>query len=150
MEFRHPKQIWNDPKQEIVDFGRIFGIGVFLIAGAVQWYKCDWSWSLTEFSKEPQFLIVWWMVAGIVLSLSTAVPWLMRPVYFLWLTLGQSLGWVMQHFILAVVFYGIFAPVGLLYRRWCRVVTKGADPDCDSYWEDKPQPSSDKSYYRQF
>ena len=150
MDFRHPKEIWKDPREAVVDFGRIFGIGVFVIGGVLQWHKSGWSLSLNTFSSEPNSLIIWWMVAGIVLTLSTLTSWLMRPVYFIWMLLGQCIGWVVQKIILGVIFYLLFTPVGLLYRRWCNVITKGPDKKLDSYWEPKKVASNKQSYYRQF
>lgn len=150
MDFRNPKEIWKDPREAVVDFGRIFGIGVFVIGGVLQWHKSDWSLSFSTFSNDPNSLIIWWMVAGIVLTLSTLTSWLMRPVYFTWMLVGQCMGWVVQKIILGVIFYLLFTPVGLLYRRWCNVITKGPDQKLDSYWEPKKIASNKQSYYRQF
>lgn len=105
MEFRNPKDIWKDPRESIVDFGRVFGIGVFLIGGMLQWHKSSWSCSLDGFTASPRSLILWWMVAGIILSLSTLVPQLMRPIYFLWLMAGQCVGWIVQKIILGIIFF---------------------------------------------
>lgn len=150
MEFRHPKEIWKDPRSEIIDFGRVFAIGVFIISSVHQCIKNNWDISWSTFCNSPETLLFWWGIAGIILSLSTFVPWLIRPIYFLWMLLGQSLGQITQKIILTFIFFALFTPVGLLYRRHCRAITKKIEKDCDSYWEKKEISSNKKNYYRQF
>lgn len=150
MEYRHPQQIWQDPNSCIIDFGRIFSIGVFIIGGILQWHAAQWQWSWSAFNAQAHIACPWWLVGGIVLTLATFTPWLVRPLYWLWICLGQCLGWVVNYLLMATVFYFVFTPVGFLYRRWCRVITKRPDKLLPTYWEPKLSRTTRESYYRQF
>ena len=106
------------------------------------------SWKL--FIEQSHISFAWWLTGGIVATLSSILPWLVRPVYFLWIFLGQTVGWIVQHIILAALYYLIFTPVGILYRRWCKVFNKKPDKKLDTYWDKKVISPDKQSYYRQF
>ena len=150
MEYRHPKKIWKDPSSAIVDFGRVFGIGVFMIGGLLQWHAAHWAWSWQDFASQAHVSFLWWLTGGIVLSLSTFTPWLIRPVYFLWIFLGQTIGWLVNHVILGTLFYLVFTPTGIFFRRGCQVIAKKPDIGKATYWEPKVIRENAESYYRQF
>lgn len=150
MEFRNPKTIWKDPRSAIVDFGRVFGIGLFIIGSLIQWAHADWQFSWSSFLANSEHSFIWWFVGGVTLSLSTIVPWIIRPIYFLWMLFGQTMGYLVNQVILGLTFYLLFAPVGLLYRRWCGVITKRFDEKKDTYWEEKNIPKNKNYYYQQF
>lgn len=150
MEYRHPKAIWKDPASLITDFGRVFFIGVFIIGAVLQWHAAQWAWSWSAFTAQAHISFMWWLVGGVVLTLASLLPPTIRPIYFLWILLGQTLGLVVNYLLLGVVFYLIFTPLGLLYRRWCGVITKRPDPKLASYWEEKQSQGERDRYYRQF
>ncbi len=57
------------------------------------------------------------VVAALVLQVATmTAPRVFRPVAVVWLDLSHRLGGVMSWVLLAVVFYGLVTPVGLLRR----------------------------------
>ena len=43
-------------------------------------------------------------------------PLLIKPFYFIWMTLATIIGWVMTQFILCLLFYAIITPIGLLLK----------------------------------
>ena len=62
-------------------------------------------------------------------------PVLLGPIYKGWMTIAMWMGFVMTHFILALMYYLVFTPVGLVMRFL------GKDPlkikfakDVDSHW----------------
>jgi hypothetical protein len=57
-----------------------------------------------------------WPVAGVLIVWALAAPTTLKPVYLVWMTIGQVLGWVNTRIILTVMFYLIILPVGLLRR----------------------------------
>ena len=59
-----------------------------------------------------------WMVAlaGLLLLAACLAPRSLRPVYRLWMAFGDVLGWINTRIILALVFYAVIAPMGLLMR----------------------------------
>lgn len=91
------------------------------------------------------------LVAGLVLgSLGFIRPrWLRLP--FLAATLiTLPIGLVVSQLLVALMFYGIFLPVGLLFKLIGRdALDRRFDPQAGSYWQLKPQATSMESYFRQ-
>ena len=64
-----------------------------------------------------------------------AIPFVLKPVYWIWMIFGIILGWFMTRVILSLLFYVVFTPIGLILRffgkqflelRW--------DNSKESYW----------------
>ena len=94
--------IWNRYKN-FRDFGWIVG-SVLLAIGLYPLYK--------------EMIPHWWLV-GIALGLLTTsfiYPPLLEPFYRLWMKFGKTLGWLNTRILLAIIFYGIFTPLGLFMR----------------------------------
>ncbi len=77
-------------------------------------------------------------------------PQSLRLVYVLSATLTAPIGWALSHLVIAVLFYLVITPVGLLMRA------SGRDPmelrkrrDDTSCWRKKSQPSGIDTYLRQ-
>jgi hypothetical protein len=57
---------------------------------------------------------------------------------------------VVGEVVLAAVYFGIFLPVGLIFRLMKRdALQLKRDPQQATYWQLKKQPSGAASYYRQ-
>ena len=63
----------------------------------------------------------------------------MRPIYVGWMVLAFPIGWTVSQAMLALMFYGLFTPIGLLFRLI------GRDPlqlsrrsGLETYWTPKP------------
>ena len=74
----------------------------------------------------------------------------MRPVFVGWMMLAFPLSWLVSHIALAIVFYGFFTPLALVFRL------SGRDPlalkrrNTESYWQPRPQATDVRRYFRQF
>ena len=94
----------NIPPKQLRSFGLIVG-GVFTVIGLlpVVWRGAD-----------PR----WWAIAAAILLIVPAVtvPQLLAPVHRGWMFVGHILGWVNTRIILAIGFFGLVTPVGLLMR----------------------------------
>ncbi len=78
-------------------------------------------------------------------------PAAIRPVYAAALVVTFPIGWVVSRVVLACLFYGLFTPVGLLFRLVGRdALGIRRRPDRETYWEDKPTAADAASYLRQF
>lgn len=61
------------------------------------------------------------------------------------------IGWTVSRVLLALVFYGLFTPLGLLFRLMGRDrVQRGYRSDRETYWTSKTQPTEMRHYLRQF
>ncbi|MBY0526144.1 MAG: hypothetical protein K2R98_22310 [Gemmataceae bacterium] len=120
---------------------RWFGV---LLAGLL--VVLAWRWS----AEGPWYPIVLGLCAFDVLVAAVFRPSLLRLLYVGWMVAVFPIGWAVSHVLLGVLFYGIFTPLGLVFRLI------GRDPLCrrrsevDSYWTPKPMPTDVSSYFRQF
>jgi hypothetical protein len=90
--------------------------------------------------------------AGIVIGLLGAVRprWLRWPYVFLSVA-TFPIGWVVSHVLLAVIYFGLIAPLGLLLRTFgCRPLDLAPRADDSTYWQPRPPDLPPKSYLRQF
>jgi hypothetical protein len=103
-------------------FGSIVG-GGFGIIGL-------WPWVVR--GQGPR----WWALA---LGLALVLAALVRPAslglpYRVWMTLGVALGWINTRIILAVIFYGLVTPIGVVIRLCGRdPMGRRFDPTAGSY-----------------
>lgn len=59
----------------------------------------------------------WPWIVGVILALwGLTLPLTIKPVYRVWMTIGNCLGWVNTRIILSIMFYLIILPVGFLMR----------------------------------
>lgn len=76
---------------------------------------------------------------------------LIKPLWIVWMIVLFPVAWVITHVLLAVLYFGLFTPIGLVLRMVRGdVLQHTIDRECESYWEPKAQPTSVKSYFRQF
>ena len=59
------------------------------------------------------------VLAGLALVvglLGLVAPRLIRPIYVGWMIAAFPIGWVMSHVVQALILYGLFTPVALVFR----------------------------------
>ncbi len=90
-------------------------------------------------------------VGGLAALLSLVAPRANRGLYVGLTLLTAPIGFVLSYVIMGLLFYGLFAPLGLLFRVIGRdALAQQYDQAAESYWTDpRPQRSRD-SYFRQF
>ncbi len=67
-----------------------------------------------------------WACVGVCVSLALMiVPKLATPIYKAWLIFGELMGFVISRSILAVIFFGIFTPLGACFRLLNRDILGG-------------------------
>ena len=91
------------------------------------------------------------LLAVAVGALGLARPRLIRPIFVGWMVAAYPIGWVISRLLTAVLYYGLFTPVGLLFRL------AGRDPlmlrrraDLPSYWLPRPATTDARRYLREF
>ena len=77
-------------------------------------------------------------------------PAFLKPVYKAWMTLGLCMGHVMSRVLLTILFYLVFAPIGIYLRLTGKdLMQRTFARDEKSYWKDHAE--RDKvSYEKQF
>ena len=95
----------NPDKKELRNFGFILGTMTAVVFGLFLPWLFDHN-----FPRWP------WIFCGIMFSWALLLPVTLKPVYLVWMTIGQALGWVNTRIILSIMFYLIILPVGLIMR----------------------------------
>ena len=95
----------HPPEAKLIrSFGLIVG-GIFLLIGL---------WPLAVQAEAARLWAVG-IAAGLLLP-AVLFPTVLTPIYRVWMTIGDTLGWINTRIILTLVFYGLFTPIGVIRR----------------------------------
>ena len=124
-----------------------------LLVFAAGWLVCFAVLSGMALSRTGSVLAsgVLGSVAVLVPAVGLFVPGLLRVVYLASMWTTFPIGWLVSHLILAIVFYVVMTPIGLLMRLvGYDPMNRRFDPDAETYWS--PQESTDDTdrCFRQF
>jgi hypothetical protein len=110
---------------------------------ALAWY--EW------FSNANLALVSLLAVLSVLVGpLGLVTPQAIRPVFVGLLTVSYPVGWVVSHLLFALIFYGIFTPIGLVFKLIGRDALLQRDRQTQTtYWREDPTPSDVRSYFRQ-
>lgn len=91
------------------------------------------------------------VIAGLLLaSVSMVWPKRIQPLFVGLMLIATPIGLVIGELAMAAIYFGVFLPIGLAFRLAGRdALNLRADRKASSYWQEKQQPSSVASYYRQ-
>jgi len=131
----------NPTRRELNQFGFIW-LGFLVLFGAVAYFKFD----------SPLAARWLWVASVLVPVIGWLVPAFMRLVFLGMSYLAWPIGFVVSHVVLAVVYYLVLTPIGLLTRLFgYDSMKKKFDRDAESYWIDRSAEAVDpKRYFRQF
>jgi len=88
--------------------------------------------------------------AAIVLGgLGAMAPRLLQPVFTAWMAVAFPIGFVVSRVLLAVLYYGVFTPVAMVFRVIGRDALRLRRGDGASYWASRPGRVDPASYFRQ-
>ena len=109
------------------------------------------GWGVVAWAKgEPQLAGILLIVAGVLPLAGLLFPPLLRWSYVLLSYITYPIGFVVSHVVLAILYYLVFTPVGLIMRllRY-DPLTRRLDPKAASYWQERPKPGPAADYFRQ-
>jgi hypothetical protein len=127
-------------RRQLNQFGFIW-LGFLVLFGVLAWFK---------FHAPPVAVGLW--VAAIVVP---AVGWLV-PVVMRWVFVGMSyaawpIGFVVSHLVLAVVYYLVLTPIGVIMRLFgYDPMTRRRSTRDGSRWVKRATDRGPESYFRQF
>jgi hypothetical protein len=102
-----------------------------------------------QFRHRPQLAMVYALVAIIAGPLGLIQPKSMRPLWVAWSVVAFPIGWVVSTAILAALFYGLFAPIGFIFRFVRRDALSLRRVETRSYWRPRAAPREKRQYFRQ-
>lgn len=74
------------------------------------------------------------ITGGIFLFLGLAIPQVLKPIFVLWMALGQVLGYINSRIILSFMYYFVFTPVSLFFKLIGRdALGKKRNPKAQTY-----------------
>jgi protein-S-isoprenylcysteine O-methyltransferase Ste14 len=108
------------------------------------------AWRGSGFEK-PALAVACAGAALVIGLLVYLMPQLLRPVFLCWTTMTLSVGWLVSHIILGVIFFGLFTPLAILFRFTRRDVFLRKRPrNASSFWLEKRVPDDLRRYFRQY
>jgi len=92
-----------------------------------------------------------WACGGGIAALYLLLPAVRRPIFVGWSLLAAPIGWLVSHAILAVAFYAVVTPIGLLGRIAGRdPLQRRLDRSAKTYWVERAPGQDVGRYFRQF
>lgn len=136
MKNQKPEARNQKPEQQIKSFGIGFSIIVAVFA-------------LRMFLRHRLVVYNYLMIISpIILCLAVFRPLFLKPLYKIFSGIGLCIGWLVNKAVLIIIFYLVFAPVGLLLRLIRKdLLDRKIEPQRDSYWLKKECVEFDKSRY---
>lgn len=107
---------------------------------------------LLWYSHRTEGVQIAWMVAGGFVGVGLVLPFLLKPLFFLWMALARFLSIVNTHLLLALIFYTLFTLIGGVMRllRYDPLDRRRSSIDA-TYWHRREVPLLDRKHYeRQF
>nr|VFJ58711.1 MAG: hypothetical protein BECKFW1821B_GA0114236_10439 [Candidatus Kentron sp. FW] len=84
-----------------------------------------------------------WFLGGALIVWALAWPGGLKPLYISWMTVGYALGWLNSRLILALMFYLMITPIGLIRRLFSRdSMARKPDAGTSSYRTESASPST--------
>ena len=131
----------NPTRRQLNQFGCIW-LGFLALFGVIASFKFH----------NPALARWLWIAAVVVPIVGWVVPAFMRLVYLAMSYVAWPIGFVVSHVVLAVVYYLVLTPVGLLTRLFgYDAMKRRFDREVESYWIERSSDGADpKRYFRQF
>ena len=124
-------------KSNLRKFGIIVGTVLLIIAGLLFW-------------KEKESFQLFLVIGTVLFLAGIAIPFTLKPIYWVWMTFATILGWFMTRVILCLLFYAVITPIGLIARSIGKqFLNLKMDHSKQSYWNMKTVETS-KNYEKQF
>ncbi|MCG8403905.1 MAG: hypothetical protein MI923_01780 [Phycisphaerales bacterium] len=140
---------WNPPPKTLRQFGLI-GLGGFGLLAALAYFQWLLFAYLPDSAAKPTayaFIAVA-MYSGFFAAVA---PPALKPLYVLMTVITFPIGLVVSYLTMAVIFYGILTPVGLIFKLIGRdAMNRKFEPSATTYWVKRKPPANVKRYFRQF
>lgn len=131
------KEIQATPKN-LKSFGLILG-GILLAIATSAWWK-----------GKPTY--PYWFFAGFPIFMTAAIyPLILGPLYKAWMSVAMLIGWVLTRVILAVLFYAIITPLGIIHRLTGKnILSDKPGNQSSTYWIKRTPQKAKEQYENQF
>ena len=123
---------------------RWFGLLLLVFAGVLG-SLLRWQWDLPTAAR-----VVWGLGAAIG-AIYAVIPQVRRYIYLGWIYAVFPIGWTVSHLILAILYYAVFTPIGLILRLFGHdPMRRTFDRSAATYWTDHRSERDFRRYFRQY
>ncbi|MFO1054182.1 MAG: SxtJ family membrane protein [Planctomycetota bacterium] len=129
----------DPPRHQLSQFGAIALLGFPAI-----------GWIATAKWGAPGWVLYALIGLGVLCFAASRVnPGLLKPLFVGLMVVATPIGFVISIVLMGLIYYGLFTPVGLLFRLMGRdPLAKRPDPAVTSYWHVRPTSKPKASYLR--
>ena len=108
------------------------------------------AWSAWRRHDAPTLAAVIVAVSSLLAIAGLIAPQRIHAVYVGWMVAVFPIGWLVSHAVLAVVYFGVFTPIGWLLRLTGRdPLERNWDRNATTYWKSRGEPPAPGRYFRQ-
>jgi len=134
-EIKHIKE----SKKDLLKFGLTVGIALLVI-------------SVVLFLFDKSSYVYFGIIGGVLILFGVLFPSILKPLNKIWMTIALLLGWFMSRVILAILFYLVLTPIGIIAKIFGkRFLNLNVNDETLSYWNKREVKSSKiTEYERQF
>lgn len=129
---------WKPDSTELRKFGVSMIVGFAIIGGVLYW---------RDRTSIAYGCFVFGAISGLLGLTGTRVA---LPIYIAWMSVAYVMGNIVSRLLLALLYYGMFTPMGLAMRLGGRDSLRLKRPEMSTYWIDIPESPREKHYERQF
>ena len=109
------------------------------------------AWLFSRSLPAPGFFLYLGGIGSAVGLICLLVPVVARPLYGVWYGLAACIGIVVANLLFTLLFYLLYAPLGLIMRVIGRdALSLRFKRGSATYWKDAPPQPPAKKYFRQF
>lgn len=141
---------WNPPAKQLRSFGWICLVA-FGVLGT--WLRYRQTLFGFEFQPDTAAMVAraLWGIAAVSALLALVAPRALRPLHVLLTAISLPIGLVISHVLMALLYYGLFTPLALIFRIIGRdALDRRFEPDAVTYWTKRKPVTDRKQYFRQF
>jgi len=136
------------------DRATLRSFGFIALGGSAALAVCAWQrWLMFAALGEASGTVALSLgaVGATCALLSLVAPQANRPLYVALSLATYPIGLVLSHLIMATLYFGLFAPIAILFRLLGRdPLSRRFDPAAESYWTTHPKARSKEDYFRQY
>lgn len=131
---------WNPTERQLRQFGALLALFGAIVGGLIYFKSGHLMLAASTFA-----------VLATIGCCGVCYPRLIKPVYVVWMAAALPIGWLVSHAMLALVYYMIVTPIGLVMRL-CGYdpAARKFDRDAESYWIPRPPEKDIQRYFRQY
>ena len=129
---------WKPDATELRKFGAAMIVGFGIIGSVFLW------------RQHPTVAIGCYAFGGVTGAIGLTGARVALPFYWAWMSIAFVMGNIISRVLLAIVYYGLFTPMGLLRRAIGRDPLLLKRTERDSYWLDTMASEDTNDYKKQF